>query len=89
MEKRITLPLTEELEANPELTKKVFGRYFTSYAKKITETATQKFHGDRYYWINCMADSNIEFRLNRFTSGKQYQNLMKNIRKNKISGIFK
>lgn len=71
------VPLCEAMKENPEVTKAVFGRYFTDYAKSIDMNTTQDSHCDRYYFINCLADNNIEFRLNKFTSGKQYQNLMK------------
>lgn len=71
------VPLCEEMQANPEKTTELFGRYFTGYAKAIDMHTTQSAHNDRYYFVNCMAESNIEFRLNRFVSGKQYQNLMK------------
>ena len=71
------VPLCEEMKRNPEATVALFGRNFTGYAKAIDMATTQEVHGDRYYFINCMADTNIEFRLNKFVSGKQYQNLMK------------
>ena len=71
------IPLCEAMESNPTATEKVFGRTFTSYARAIDWDSTQECHSDRYYFINCLADNNIEFRLNKFTSGKQYQNLMK------------
>lgn len=71
------IPLCEEMKAHPEATKELFGRYFTSYAKAISLSTTQESHSDRYYFINCLANNNIEFRLNKFVSGAQYQNLMK------------
>ena len=71
------VPLCEEMKAHPDETAALFGRYFTGYAKEISMATTQKWHEDRYYFINCMADTNIEFRLNKFVSGKQYQALMK------------
>ena len=72
------VPLCEELKADPETTARVFGRYFSDhYAMPITMYSTQEYHGDRYYFINCLADTNIEFRLNKFVYGKQFQNLMK------------
>lgn len=71
------VPLCETMKANPYATKAVFGRYFTDYAKSIDMNTTQEYHEDRYYFINCLADNNIEFRLNKFVNGKQYQNLMK------------
>lgn len=71
------VPLCEAMKTNPVATEALFGRYFTDYAKSITMSTTQTYHNDRYYFINCMADNNIEFRLNRFVNGKQYQTLMK------------
>lgn len=71
------VPLTRELEHDPETCRKVFGRTLNSWARPITESTRFESHDDRYHFINCLADNNIEFRLNRFTSGKQYQNLMK------------
>lgn len=70
------IPLNEAMKANPDATEALFGRYFNShYAKEITQYAQPKT--DRYLWINVLNSSNIEFRLNRFVSGKQYQALMK------------
>ncbi len=67
-------PLTNEMLADVNKTKRVFGRTFNGYAEAINEYSNPS---NRYFWINVKADNNIEFRLNRFTSGKQYQNLMK------------
>lgn len=71
------IPLCESMKNDREKCERVFGRYFTGYAKEIDQYTTQAAHHDRYYFINCMANNNIEFRLNKFVSGKQYQNLMK------------
>lgn len=71
------MPLTAYLKAHPEECEAVFGRGFTYYAREITWTATQEDHEDRYYYINCLADNNIEFRICKFTSAKQYQALIK------------
>lgn len=71
------VPLCEAMQANPDATVVLFGRYFTGYAKAINMATTQRYHDDRYYFINCLAENNVEFRLNRFVNGKQYQNLMK------------
>ena len=68
------LPLTEAMQANPEATKNIFGRYFTGYAKEITSYADPD---NRYYFINVTNNTNIEFRLNKFQNAKQMQNLMK------------
>lgn len=70
------IPLTEAMASNPEATRAVFGRTFNShYAKPIDRYSNPEY--DRYLWVNLMASNNIEFRLNRFADGKQYQNLMK------------
>lgn len=69
------VPLNRAMVENSEATRALFGRYFGHYCEQITEYATPKT--DRYLWINVINDSNIEFRLNRFVSGKQYQALMK------------
>lgn len=69
------IPLNEAIASDRQKAERVFGRYFNSYAKQIDLEARPEY--DRYLWINVKNDSNIEFRLNRFTSGKQYQNLMK------------
>lgn len=68
------VPLAEALEANPEVTKKLFGRYFTDYAMSINQYSNAN---NRYNFINVTNNSNIEFRLNKFQTAKQMQNLMK------------
>lgn len=68
------IPLAEEMARDTEKCKKVFGRTFNHYAERPYENCSTN---NRYLFINVKADNNIEFRLNRFTSGKQYQNLMK------------
>jgi len=84
-------PLAKAMRENPEKTEEIFGRYFTDYARDIEpriETRTNEqgveeevvIHADensRYNFVNVKNNSNIEFRLNKFVSGKQYQNLMK------------
>jgi hypothetical protein len=70
--------LTNDMLANSEKVVSVFGRNFNhTYAMPITNTSKQAEHEDRYYWVNCMHDSNIEFRLNKFITGNQYMNLIK------------
>lgn len=69
------IPLNEAMASNPEAMEAVFGRGFGHYCEAIGANADPKWN--RYLWINAINDSNIEFRLNRFVSGKQYQNLMK------------
>jgi hypothetical protein len=69
------VPLSDAMKANPNATEKLFGRYFNShYAKSINPDS---YCGDRYNFINVVNNSNIEFRLNKFVSAKQYQNLIK------------
>lgn len=68
------VPLCEAMQSNPQKTEAVFGRYFTSYAHTVNNGT---YATDRYNFINVCNDSNIEFRLNKFVSAKQMQNLMK------------
>ena len=69
------IPLSEAVASNPEAMHRMFGRGFGHYCEAIDRTASPEYN--RYLWVNVINDSNIEFRLNRFVSGKQYQNLMK------------
>jgi hypothetical protein len=68
------VPLANEMRANPEKTKALFGRTFTGYAQYISESANPS---NRYNFINVTNNSNIEFRLNRFVSAKQAQAVTK------------
>lgn len=68
------LPLAKAMRENPEKTKKLFGRYFTGYARDI-DNSTDAY--SRYNFINATNNSNIEFRLNKFVSAKQSQELTK------------
>lgn len=68
------VPLANEMRANPEKTRALFGRYFTGYAQDISENSNPR---DRYLFINVTNNSNIEFRLNRFVSAKQAQAVTK------------
>ena len=69
------IPLNEAMTSNPEAMHNLFGRGFGHYCESIDRYANPAH--DRYLWINVTNSNNIEFRLNRFVSGKQYQNLMK------------
>lgn len=69
------IPLSDAIASDSEKARKVFGRTFTGYAKQVDRYSQPE--SNRYLFINVLANNNIEFRLNRFTSGKQYQNLMK------------
>lgn len=69
------IPLTEAMLSDMETTHRVFGRGFGGYCRAIDRNASPEV--DRYLWINVKANNNIEFRLNKFVNGKQYQNLMK------------
>lgn len=69
------VPLNEYMVAHPAETKALFGRWFGHYCEQITRNANPQY--DRYLWINVTNSTNVEFRLNRFVSGKQFQNLMK------------
>jgi hypothetical protein len=68
------IPLANEMRANPEKTKRLFGRSFTHYARDIDEYSDPS---NRYLFINVTNNSNIEFRLNRFVSAKQAQAVTK------------
>lgn len=69
------VPLCEAMQANPEATKALFGRYFQGdYCQAVNANS---YTGDRYLFINVTNSSNIEFRLNKFQNAKQFQNLMK------------
>lgn len=68
------IPLANAMRDNPEKTKKLFGRYFTHYANDI---GTYTDANSRYNFINATNDSNIEFRLNKFVTAKQAQELTK------------
>lgn len=69
------IPLSEAIASNPEAMHRMFGRGFGHYCESIDRTASPEYN--RYLWVNVINDSNIEFRLNRFVNGKQYQALMK------------
>lgn len=69
------VPLANAMQANPEKARAVFGRYFDShYCMNISEYSNAN---NRYNFINVTNNSNIEFRLNKFQSAKQYQSLVK------------
>ena len=68
------IPLANAMRDNPEKTERLFGRFFTGYAKFIDETANAN---NRYNFINVTNNSNIEFRLNRFVNAKQAQTVTK------------
>lgn len=59
------------MRENPSKTKEFFGRNFQHYADTLGNTDAYS----KYAWVNLVADNNIEFRLNKFVSAKQYHNL--------------
>ena len=65
--------------ANPEKTKKFFGRYFCHYAPRFYENTHMRLgdHDDRYCWVNCTNHTNIEFRLNKFVTAEQMRECIK------------
>lgn len=67
-------PLCEAMQAHPHATEALFGRNFSRWAKSVNAYTVA---GDRYNFINVTNNSNVEFRLNKFVSAQQYQNLMK------------
>ena len=68
------VPLANAMRENPEKTERLFGRYFTGYAREIDENVNPN---NRYLFINVTNSSNIEFRLNKFVNAKQSQELTK------------
>ena len=68
------VPLAKAMYENPEKTKRLFGRNFTGYAQGISENSNPN---NRYNFINVTNNSNIEFRLNKFTNAKQAQAVTK------------
>lgn len=68
------IPLAKAMRENPDKTERLFGRFFTGYAKDIDENANAN---NRYNFVNVTNNSNIEFRLNRFQSAKQMQAVTK------------
>ena len=65
------------MEENHDKTEKFFGRYFTDYAPKFDSFSHQHVneYNERYCWVNLTNSTNIEFRLNKFVSAKQYTSL--------------
>lgn len=73
------VPLTEAMQANPEATERLFGRYFTGYAPAIDmSTPCRAGHnGTRYAWVNCTNSNRIEYRLVKFQNAEQYIKVVK------------
>jgi hypothetical protein len=69
------VPLCNAMKDSPMATEKLFGRYFDRHYCLAINSGT--YVNDRYNFINVVNDSNIEFRLNRFVTAKQYQAVMK------------
>lgn len=57
--------------SNPQKTKEFFGRNFTHYAN----TFAHEHVSSRYAWLNLTRNTDIEFRLNKFVTAKQYHDL--------------
>ena len=73
--KRVFMPLSDMLKADPEKCERVFGRPLNShYASAITETWCDP--DDRYHFINVTNGNNIEFRVFKFRSAEQYVKAM-------------
>jgi len=66
------VPLSDAMRQNPELTEKLFGRYFVGYASPISEHSEPYAHSN---FINLQHMNTIEFRLCKFKNAKQYMNL--------------
>ena len=69
------VPLSNAIQSDPNKASAVFGRYFDShYCMNISEYSNAN---NRYNFVNVTNNNNIEFRLNKFKSARQYQNLVK------------
>lgn len=68
------LPLCEAMKEDEEGTKKLFGRYFTGYAHAINENSSPMTHEN---YINLQHSYTIEYRLCKFRSAEQFQNLVR------------
>lgn len=63
------LPLSDALNANPEATKRLFGRALNYWASPIREGCNVTEHTN---FINMQHDKTIEFRVCKFVNAKQY-----------------
>lgn len=68
------VPFSDYLYDNPYECQRVIGRFFNSYAQKITfsEDATE-----RYNFVNVANSNRIEFRLCKFVNSRQYMDCVK------------
>lgn len=68
------LPLCNHLQANPDKTEAIFGRYFVHYASPITDCTSPTQHEN---FINLQHSTHIEYRLCKFNTANQYMNCVK------------
>jgi len=68
------LPLCKHLQANPDRTEAIFGRYFVHYASPITDCTSPTRHEN---FINLQHSTHIEYRLCKFNTANQYMNCVK------------
>lgn len=61
-------PMENLMKANPYRVAEFFGRNFTHYASPID----YDYYSSHCNWINLSKDTDIEFRLNKFITAKQY-----------------
>ena len=66
------VPLSDAMQANPELTERLFGRGFTGYAHAVDAYSNPNGHSN---FINLQHSKTIEFRLCKFQNAKQYMNV--------------
>ena len=75
------VPLSDAIAADPEKARKFWGRNFVHYASPITNDSTSgNLDGDEMphtTFVNLQHDYTIEFRLCKFVSAQQYQNVMR------------
>lgn len=67
-------PLSEAIASDRQKAVATFGRFFGHYCEPITNAS---YEGNRYNFINVTNNSNIEFRLNKFQTARQFQNLLR------------
>lgn len=75
------VPLSQAIAADPEKARKFWGRTFTYYASPITENTysgnVPGYEMPHENFINLQHEYTIEFRLAKFVTAQQYQNVMR------------
>ena len=68
------IPLCREMKADPQVTKRMFGRYFVGYASPIDHDTYATSHAN---FINVQHGNTLEYRIVRFRTAAQYQNCVR------------